>query len=266
MTTDIPPASGADLARIALRQAKEAARRQGAQQAPKPKRTVRHRRYDGRDPLALGSIWKQWLVDNGWEEAADGGSLLNQWPSIIGEERAAHWHAVAYDETTKTLTVVCESDSWARMLSLVSRQLCDDVNRAVKPGTLAAIKVRKGVHRPAPGSRQAVAEPASPPPTRSQPPGTQPTSEYSRIRDRLREEKVQRDAAESESYIPLTRMRIQEDPDEHVEAQYLQQSIAEDAARKADSHTRALRYARQQRAAANRASTPSPPRQPKDAG
>lgn len=259
MTTDVPPASGADLARIALRQAKEAARRQGNQQAPKPKRTIRRRRYDGRDPLSLGSIWKQWLVDNGWEEAADGGSLLNQWPSIIGEDRAAHWHAVKYDETTKTLTVVCESDSWARMLSLVSRQLCDDVNRALKPGTLTTIKVRKGVHRPASAPEPSAAEPAPSPPTRSQPPGTQPTSDYAQVRERLREEKAQRDAARGTPYVPLTRMRIQADPDDHVEAQYLQQSLEEDRARKADTHARALREARRQKAAAARASTPSDP-------
>ena len=161
MTTDETSASGADLARIALHQAKEAARKQGRQQAPKPKRTLRQRRYDGRDPLSLGSIWQQWLTDNGWQEASDGGTVLEQWPTIIGADRAAHWRAVAYDETTKTLTVVCESDSWGRMLSLVSRQLCDDVNRAVKPGTVADIKVRKGVHRPEQGP--AIAErPATP--------------------------------------------------------------------------------------------------------
>ncbi|WP_333745530.1 DciA family protein [Streptomyces sp. IBSBF 2950] len=258
MTTENPPASGADLARIALRQAKEAARRQGKQQAPKPKRTVRHRRYDGRDPLSLGSIWQQWLVDNGWEEAADGGTLLDQWPAIIGEDRAAHWHAVAYDDTTKTLTVMCESDSWARMLSLVSRQLCDDVNRAVKPGTLTAIKVRKGLHRPASTPGRSAAEPTPSPPTRSVPPSAPPTSEYARIRDRLREEKVQRDADLGAPYVPLTRMRIQEDPDDHVEAQYLQQGLEDQRARKADSHARALRYARQQKAAAARtATTPS---------
>jgi predicted nucleic acid-binding Zn ribbon protein len=257
VTTDLPPASGADLARIALRQAKAAARKQG-QQASKPKRSVRGRRGDGREPLSLGLVWKQWLVDAGWEEAADGGTLLNQWPTIVGAERADHWHAVAYDETTKTLTVLCESDSWARMLSLVSRQVVDEVNAAMKPGTLTALKIRKSTHRPV---RTESVEREPPAPTRPQPSGAPPTADYQTVRDRLREAKLERDAAQGTPYQPLTRMRIQADPDDHAEARYLEQAQAEEAARKADSHTRALRYAREQRAAAS-ATTPPTPRQP----
>ncbi|MFJ1837976.1 hypothetical protein ACIOJ9_29405 [Streptomyces sp. NPDC088175] len=64
--------SGADLARIALRQAKEAARARGNAPKKKIKRTsFRHARGDGRDPVALLGVVKQLVVDRGWEGGAD---------------------------------------------------------------------------------------------------------------------------------------------------------------------------------------------------
>ncbi|MFF9204324.1 DciA family protein [Streptomyces sp. NPDC014986] len=260
MTAGGPSSSGVDLARLALRQAKEAARQRGGQApAQKAKRTVRLHRGDRRDPQALKGLLQQWLVDNGYEKAADGGSLLNRWPDIVGPERAAHWEAAAYDEASKTLTVVCQSDSWARMLSLVSRQIVDDVNRALKPGTLAAIRIRRGTYRP-----PARPEPTAPPPepaTRRVPPGTAPTAEYARVREQLQEAKAQRDAvAPRRQYERLTPDRIQADPDDHTEAQYFQQDLEEEARRKADSYARALRYARRQRAASSTTTPPTPRR------
>ncbi|MFD5452220.1 DciA family protein [Streptomyces sp. NPDC127100] len=259
MTSDGPSSSGVDLARIALRQAKEAARQRGGQApAQKARRTVRLHRSDRRDPQPLQGLLQQWLVDNGYEKAADGGSLLNRWPDIVGAERAAHWEAAAYDEASKTLTVVCQSDSWARMLSLVSRQIVEDVNRALKPGTLAAIRIRKGTYRPPVRPEPAS---ASEPSTRRVPPGTAPTEEYARVREQLQDAKAQRDAAAPRRhYERLTPDRIQADPDDHTEAQYFQQGLEEEARRKADSHARALRYARRQRAASGTATTAPTPR------
>ncbi|MFG3336931.1 DciA family protein [Streptomyces tendae] len=260
VTAGGPSSSGADLARIALRQAKEAARQRGGQApAQKAKRTVRLHRGDRRDPQALKGLLQQWLVDNGYEKAADGGSLLNRWADIVGAERAAHWQAAAYDEVSKTLTVVCESDSWARMLSLVSRQIVDDVNRALPTGTLAGIRIRKGAYRPParPEPSATVSESA----TRRVPPGTPPTAEYAEIREQLQEAKARRDAAVPQrQYERLTPDRIQADPDDHAEAQYVQQALEEEARRKADSHARALRYARRQRAAADSTAPPTPRR------
>jgi len=256
VTAEAPAASGADLARIALRQAKEAARRNGTKVA-KPKRTARRSRNDGRDPLPLSGVMQQWLVDNGWQEAANGGSLINRWPEIVGEERAAHWKAATYDETTKTLTVVCESDSWARMLSLVTRQIVADVNSTL-PGTLTTIKIRKGVHRSAPVP-EPVAATSPAPPTQTRPSGATPSAAYTQVRDRLRAAKADRDAA-AKPYVRLTPDRIQADPDDHAEARYLMQDLEEKAARAADTHARALRRARQERAAGRPATTTTPRR------
>ncbi|MFF2571154.1 DciA family protein [Streptomyces sp. NPDC058084] len=245
MSAEETPSSGADLARIALRQAKESARRKGTTTA-KPRRSVRHARGDGRDPLALGSVMQRWLVDNGWQEAADGGTLINRWPAIIGEERAAHWKAVRFDEATKTLTVLCESDSWARMLSLVSRQIVADVNQAMKGTPLQAIQVRKGVHRGAPPVPAAVADPSPAPATRSHPAGAAPSSRYLEVRDRLRTAKADRDAAVE----PRTRLiadRIQADPNDHAEARYLLDDLEQQTARAADVERRALLRSRQER-------------------
>lgn len=256
MTTEGTSSSGADLARIALRQARENARRNGAKVA-KPKRTTRRSRGDGRDPLPLAGVMQQLLVDNGWQNEAEGGNLIHRWPAIVGEERAAHWRAVKYDEPTRTLTVVCESDSWAKMLSLVSRQLVADVNQAMKPGTLATIKVRKaGYQASVPPEPAVEADPVTQ--TRTLPPSAPLPSEYAEIRARLREAKAQRDA-ERERPAPIAPRRLQASPDDHAEARYLEEALREQAARAADVEARALRKAREERAA-SRSTTPSTPR------
>lgn len=82
--------AGVDLARVALRQAKAAARARG--NAPKriKRQSYRHTRGNGRDPRPLMGVMKQLVIDRGWERAADGGSLVARWPEILGS-RAQHW-------------------------------------------------------------------------------------------------------------------------------------------------------------------------------
>ncbi|WP_435245187.1 DciA family protein [Streptomyces tendae] len=244
MSTQDTAVGGADLARIALRQAKESARRRGAT-AVKPKRSVRKARGDSRDPLALGAVMQRLLVDNGWQEAAEGrGTLITQWPAIVGAERAEHWKAVRFDEATKTLTVVCESDSWARMLSLVSRNLINDANEAVPGAGLRAIQVRKGVHRGGrPAEEPAPRSPSPAPPTPQRPRSDAPSPSYAGVRDQMRSAKADRDAAVD---APSPR-RIQERPENHVPARAYQEELEAQAARSADVHRRALLRARQER-------------------
>ncbi|MER5302186.1 DUF721 domain-containing protein [Streptomyces lasiicapitis] len=240
-------ASGADLARVALRQAKAAARRAGTQ-APKPKRAVRRRRGERRDPARLTGVVEQLLVEHGWQAEADGGGILHRWSAIVGAERAAHWRAVAYDEPARALTVVCDSDSWAVMLRLATPQLIDELNQATRPGTVARISSRKGGR--APTTRPSPPEPgaqAALTPTRPRPTGAMPSAEYTEIRRRLRQEKAEHDASRPDRPAALT-ARLQEAPGIHIEARYLDEAERERAAAAADPHAHALARARAERA------------------
>ncbi|MER6253692.1 DciA family protein [Streptomyces sp. NPDC001584] len=251
MTGNDSSSTGADLARIALRQAKEAARRRGTTPA-KPKRTFGRAHGNGRDVLRLGAVMTRMTIDNGWQSEAEGGSLVDRWASIVGEERAVHWRAVTYTAATRTLELACDSDAWATMLGLAQQKLIADVNLATSPGTLAAIRVRRAKPKDEPGARPA----RSTSPDRNTIPAApgQPapwTNEYATTRDALRQAKVARDAAAGSrpGRIAVT-LRIQERQDAPPSTTRLtddpERTVS--AIRAADTHRKALLTARAQRA------------------
>ncbi|MFJ4965998.1 DciA family protein [Streptomyces sp. NPDC088729] len=259
-TPEQPLDTGADLARIALRQAKEAARARGNAPTKKIKRTsFRHARGDGRDPVALLGVVKQLVVDRGWEGGADGGDLVARWRDILGL-RAEHWQAKKYDEETGTLTVVCSSDGWATSLRLSGRKLVDEVNEALGKPTLKQIVIHKNTGA---GGRDVVPEPApgggaSPEPAeRRRPPNAQPGTDYRAAREGLREERI---AAKTEGTTtvayPDPAFVLKESADAFSEAVAIQEQLAAAAQRSADPRARALARARRERAAS--VSAPAP--------
>ncbi|MYV43160.1 DUF721 domain-containing protein [Streptomyces sp. SID1328] len=111
MTAD--EVSGVDLARVALRAAREAARANGggwkAQAKPRIVRTVRR---DGREPMGLGATIGALVTERAWELPAAGASLREQW-AATAPKLAGHVAAVGYDADTGRLTVCPESSAWA---------------------------------------------------------------------------------------------------------------------------------------------------------
>lgn len=111
MTDEEPPVeipkpaepSGVDLARVALRAAKEQARARGdaAQQKRRARRGGGLRsgaRADGRDPMAFGSAINRLITERGWETPAAVGGVMGRWPQIVGEDLAKHCEPEKYDE------------------------------------------------------------------------------------------------------------------------------------------------------------------------
>ena len=87
--------TGVDLARVALRAAKEQARARGA--AAQQKRDVRRGSgprsgagRDGRDPLPLGAAVRGLITERGWEVPAAVGGVMGRWPQLVGPEVAQH--------------------------------------------------------------------------------------------------------------------------------------------------------------------------------
>ncbi|MFK0023455.1 DUF721 domain-containing protein [Streptomyces sp. NPDC090798] len=141
-----PEHSGVDLARVALRAAKEQARARGdaAQQKKQARRGGLRSgaRADGRDPMALGAAINRLLTERGWETPAAVGGVMGRWPQIVGEDLAKHCVPQKYDEDERVLTVQCDSTAWATQLRLLAPQVVARLNQDLGHGTVRLIKVQ----------------------------------------------------------------------------------------------------------------------------
>ncbi|MGW9618746.1 DciA family protein [Streptomyces diastaticus] len=104
--------SGVDLARVALRAAMEAARKNGGQKAKRKPRAVTTVRRDRREPMGLGAAIGALVTERAWELPAAGATLRERW-AAIAPELAGHVAAVSYDADSGRLTVCPESMPWA---------------------------------------------------------------------------------------------------------------------------------------------------------
>jgi predicted nucleic acid-binding Zn ribbon protein len=135
-----------DLARVALRAAKERARERGEQ--VRQRRESRRQglrsgaRADGRDPVPLGAAMRQLITERGWETPAAVGGVMGRWPSIVGEDLARHCVPEKYDEDERVLTVRCDSTAWATNLRLLAPQLVARLNQDLGQGAVRLIKVQ----------------------------------------------------------------------------------------------------------------------------
>ncbi|WP_030665843.1 DUF721 domain-containing protein [Streptomyces cellulosae] len=140
-----PEPSGVDLARVALRAAKEQARARGdAVQQKKQARRGGLRsgaRADGRDPMALGSAINRLITERGWETPAAVGGVMGRWPQIVGEDVAKHCEPEKYDEDERVLVVRCDSTAWATNLRLLAPTLVARLNEDLGHGAVKLIKV-----------------------------------------------------------------------------------------------------------------------------
>lgn len=138
--------SGVDLARVALRAAKEQARARG--DAARQKKQARRggglrsgARADGRDPMALGAAINRLINERGWETPAAVGGVMGRWPEIVGEDLAKHCVPQRYDEDERVLTVQCDSTAWATQLRVLAPTLVARLNEDLGHGTVRMIKV-----------------------------------------------------------------------------------------------------------------------------
>ncbi|MFJ8661402.1 DUF721 domain-containing protein [Streptomyces sp. NPDC093795] len=147
-TPSVPEASGVDLARVALRAAKEQAKAKGA--AAQQKKQARRggglrsgARADGRDPMALGAAINRLITERGWETPAAVGGVMGRWPQIVGEDLAKHCVPLKFDDEpdARVLTVQCDSTAWATQLRLLAPKLVARLNEDLGHGTVRVIKV-----------------------------------------------------------------------------------------------------------------------------
>ncbi|MDX3694842.1 DUF721 domain-containing protein [Streptomyces europaeiscabiei] len=141
-----PEPSGVDLARIALRAARQAAQKRGAE-GPVARTVRRGRpaaaRRDGRDPMAFGEAIARLLTERGWEEPAAAGSVTDQWDEIAGPKLAAHVMPVSYDQDSGCLTVAADSTAWATQARLGSAELIRRANELTGRQAIRKILVQQ---------------------------------------------------------------------------------------------------------------------------
>ncbi|MCX4970819.1 DciA family protein [Streptomyces sp. NBC_00654] len=136
----VPGSSGVDLARVALRNARAAAKTQ-----PQPKRRTGaspsgRPRTGGRDPLPFGDALARMVAERGWEQAAAGGNVLDQWPTIA-PELTGKVTAVRFDTQTRTLHLLPCSPAYRTQLTLHQKQITAKINDTVGPDTVRHLEI-----------------------------------------------------------------------------------------------------------------------------
>lgn len=167
----IPPVAGgagtdggAELAREALRRAREGAHAlTRGFQAPPGRAAVRRRAAaaaPGADagPVALGEAVAGLLNERGWTPVAQAAGVISRWAEIVGADIAGHSRATALRDGV--LTVEAESSAWATQLRLLASQLLGRIRAEVGDLVVTRVDVRGptgGPPRPGrlrvPGSR-----------------------------------------------------------------------------------------------------------------
>lgn len=133
--------SGVDLARVALRAAQAAAKT-----APQPKRRTgasaprRVPGSGGREPLSFGTAISRMVAERGWELAATGGNILEQWPAIA-PTLAGNVAAVRYDLETRTLHLQSATPAHRTQLTLHQRAIIAKINQAVGPDSVRHLEI-----------------------------------------------------------------------------------------------------------------------------
>ncbi|WP_055606699.1 DciA family protein [Streptomyces prasinus] len=142
--------SGVDLARVALRAAMKAARKNGSGQKAKQKqRPVRTVRRDGREPMGLGAAIGALVTERAWELPAAGATLRERW-AAIAPELAGHVAAVSYDPDSGRLTVCPESAAWATKARLEQTRVIAAANEAAGRAVVRALRILPPGAVPAP--------------------------------------------------------------------------------------------------------------------
>ncbi|GEL22952.1 hypothetical protein PSU4_19060 [Pseudonocardia sulfidoxydans NBRC 16205] len=142
---------GPDLAREALRAAREASAQRASERAaagePRRRRAGtrgNRRRWSGpgpddRDPQPFGKMLSRVSMDRGWSPRLTDATVLGRWPQLVGPDIADHCTPVSLRDGE--LTLQAESTAWATQLRTLQRQLLVRLAAAVGDGVVRRIRV-----------------------------------------------------------------------------------------------------------------------------
>lgn len=145
-----PTGRGSDIAREALRAARESSAAKAAERSAQTGgtrqsgRSGRRRRWSGsgpddRDPQPLGRIASRVALDRGWSPRLTDATVLGRWPQLVGPDIADHCTPVALRDGE--LVLQAESTAWATQLRTLQRQLLVRLAGAVGRDVVRRIRV-----------------------------------------------------------------------------------------------------------------------------
>lgn len=141
---DAAELSGVDLARVALQQARLAARNNGGEsRAPRRRRATTMKR-DGREPSGFAAVLQGLMADRAWELPAAGGSVLDRWPDIaaaVAPQLPHHVAAVAFHPETRQLDLRPDSPAYATQLRLITARIVATANTSVGTDAVRTVRV-----------------------------------------------------------------------------------------------------------------------------
>lgn len=151
--------SGLDLARVALHQAREAAKVRGEGGTRKVKRHARTAaaRRDGREPAEFAAVIQGLMAARAWTPLAAGGSVLDQWPAIaatVSPQLPEHVTAVAFHAESGRLDLRPDSPAYATQIRLLHARIVTAANRIVSTDVVRAVRVLPAGTVPAPRPAQ----------------------------------------------------------------------------------------------------------------
>ncbi|WP_372412756.1 DUF721 domain-containing protein [Streptomyces luteireticuli] len=155
--------SGIDLARVALKAARDAARKTSATVRKPPPRNRTARRRDGRDPLNLAAAFAGLIADRAWELPTEGASVLTRWPDLF-PDLAANVAAVAYHPDRGQLDLLPASPSHAAQARILAPRLVEYLQAQTDTSAVRAIRVLApgAVPQPVPQPSRPAAPTAAP--------------------------------------------------------------------------------------------------------
>ncbi|MEU8843453.1 DciA family protein [Streptomyces roseus] len=159
--------SGVDLARVALHQAREAAKTRGASGGTrKTKRQTRTAsvRRDGREVAGFGAVLQGLLADRAWDIPAAGGGVLDQWPDIadaVTANLSAHVTAAAFNADSGQLDLRPNSPAYATQLRLLNARIIAAANDRAGTQAVRTIRVLAVSQTTVPEPRTAAPAPAA---------------------------------------------------------------------------------------------------------
>lgn len=139
---------GSDLARDALRAAREAASKRG--KTPMRGRWRRaggssgRRRWSGagpdeRDPQTLGRLTSRLATERGWSGRLADATVFSRWSELVGAEVAEHAQPVGLRDGE--LTVQASSTAWATQLRTLQTQLLKRIAAGLGPDVVKRMRV-----------------------------------------------------------------------------------------------------------------------------
>lgn len=138
--TDGPQFTGADLARMALANARKAAPNNPVTGPSRPKRTRVRRTGEGRDPVSLAAAIADLGSDLPFEAGVAGGSVINDWSDLC-PQYVGCIEPVGYDKQSGRLDLRPSTHAYAAQLRLLGGQLAKQINDKMGRPIVRTIRV-----------------------------------------------------------------------------------------------------------------------------